>query len=82
VAHDANYHVFLTPAGECEGLFVTNRTANSFEVREMKSGQSNVAFDYRIVVHRKGFESSRLPDISRKFINRPARPHPATLVQR
>jgi hypothetical protein len=57
----ADYHVFLTPAGDCEGLYVANRTATSFEVRELKRGTSNVAFDYRIVAHRKGLESARLP---------------------
>jgi hypothetical protein len=82
VSHNADYHVFLTPAGDCEGLYVSNRTPNSFEVREMKNGQSHVAFDYRIVVHRKGFESSRLPDVSRKFIDKPMKPHQTALAQR
>jgi len=82
VSGNANYHVFLTPAGDCEGLYVTNRTANSFEVREMKSGRSSVAFDYRIVVHRKGFEAARLPDVTRRFMTAPARPHRTTVAQR
>ena len=70
----AGYHVFLTPAGDCDGLYIANRTATSFEVRELKSGSSSVAFDYRIVAHRKGVESSRLPDVTGRFMNRPARP--------
>ena len=55
------YHVFVTPKGDCNGLYVTNETSNSFEVRELNRGQSSVAFDYRIVAHRKGFEATRLP---------------------
>ena len=70
----AGYHVFLTPAGDCDGLYIANRTATSFEVRELKNGSSSVAFDYRIVAHRKGFESSRLPDVTGRFMNKPARP--------
>lgn len=56
-----DYHVFVTPKGDCKGLYVTNETGASFEVRELNGGQSDVAFDYRIVAHRKGYESVRLP---------------------
>ena len=55
------YHVFVTPNGDCNGLYVTNQTSTGFEVRELNGGQSNVAFDYRIVGHRKSYESTRLP---------------------
>jgi hypothetical protein len=74
ISGQADYHVFLTPEGDCDGLYIANKTATSFEVRELKSGTSSVAFDYRIVAHRKGFESSRLPDVTGKFINKPMRP--------
>jgi len=30
-------------------------------VRELGGGQSNIEFDYRIVAHRKGYETVRLP---------------------
>jgi hypothetical protein len=55
------YRVFLTPTGDCKGLYVTQKTPGSFEVRELGGGQSNVEFDYRIVAHRKGYETTRLP---------------------
>ena len=64
ISSKADYHVFLTPAGECEGLYVAGRTATSFEVRELKRGTSNVQFDYRIVAHRKGLETARLPELN------------------
>ena len=67
VTTDASYHVFLTPNGDCEGLYVTQKGAASFEVHELKGGKSNVQFDYRIVAHRKGFEAARLPDLTEKF---------------
>ena len=53
------YKVFLTPNGECSGLYVTNKTADSFEVREIGGGRSNIEFDFRIVARRKGYEDGR-----------------------
>jgi hypothetical protein len=58
------YHVFLTPKGDCEGLYVSNETASGFEVHELRGGHSNIAFDYRIMAHRKGYESIRLADMT------------------
>lgn len=54
------YHVFLTPLGDCQGLFVTNKTQSGFEVRELGGGNSNISFDYRITAHRRGYEEDRL----------------------
>ena len=54
------YHVFLTPLGDCNGLYVTNKTATGFEVRELNGGTSSVAFDYRIVAKRVGYEGARM----------------------
>jgi hypothetical protein len=77
------YHVFLTPKGDSEGLYVSNETPQGFEVREQRGGRSSVAFDYRIVAKRVGFESVRLADITaqtkklaatRKTGHPPARP--------
>ena len=65
-AHSVNtsieYHVFLTPKDDCNGLYVTNETAASFEVRELHGGHSSIAFDYRIVAKRTGYEQIRLAD--------------------
>jgi hypothetical protein len=59
---DLEYHVFLTPKGDCKGLYVANETASSFEVHELGGGSSSVSFDYRIVALRKNFENIRLAD--------------------
>jgi hypothetical protein len=53
------YHVFLTPLGDCNGLYVAAKTAASFEVRELGGGASNVSFDYRLVAHRLGYEEAQ-----------------------
>lgn len=67
VTADASYHVFITPNGDSEALYVINKTATSFEVRESKGGTSSLAFDYRIVARRRGYEAQRLTDVTDRF---------------
>ena len=55
----SDYRVFLTPEGDCRGLFVRRKTAADFEVRELMGGKSNVAFSYRIVGRRKDIKGHR-----------------------
>jgi hypothetical protein len=57
-----DYEVFPVPHGDCKGLYVTNRTAASFEVRELGGGTSNVDFGYRIMAVRKNYETIRFAD--------------------
>jgi hypothetical protein len=57
------YHVFLTPNGDSNGLYVARKTAAGFEVREHEGGSSGVAFDYRIVVRRRGYETIRMAEV-------------------
>ncbi|EQB63089.1 MAG: hypothetical protein RBG1_1C00001G0668 [candidate division Zixibacteria bacterium RBG-1] len=54
------YHVFLTPEGDCQGLYITGKTPASFEMRELQNGKSNLSVSYRIVAKRKGYENTRL----------------------
>jgi hypothetical protein len=67
------YHVFLTPNGDCKGLYVAQKSAGLFVVKELGGGTSNIAFDYRIMAKRKGFEQVRLADRTKAFSleNRP-----------
>jgi hypothetical protein len=64
---DLDYHVFLTPRGECEGLYVTGLTASGFEVRELHHGSSSIAFDYRIIAKRKNYETVRSADYTERL---------------
>jgi hypothetical protein len=57
------YHVFLTPNGDSNGLYVARKNPTGFEVREHGSSGSNVAFDYRIVVRRRGYETIRMAEV-------------------
>jgi len=61
---ELKYHVFLTPNGDCKGLYVSRKSPTSFEVRELSGGTSNIEFDYRVVALRKNFENIRLEDHS------------------
>jgi len=59
------YHVFLTPNGDSNGLYVARKTPAGFEVREHGGSDSNVPFDYRIVVRRRGYEAIRMAEVQR-----------------
>ena len=54
-----DYKVFLTPEGDCRGLYVRRKSAANFEVREFMGGTSSVAFSYRIVGRRKDIRNQR-----------------------
>src|SRR5579863_4181327 len=41
---EMDYKVFPVPNGDCKGLYVTHKTATSFEVRELGGGTASVAF--------------------------------------
>jgi hypothetical protein len=64
---DMDYHVFLTPNGDSHGLYISAKSKNSFEVREQDGGKSNISFDYRIIARRKGYEKTRLADVTKRF---------------
>jgi len=65
VNSEMDYKVFPVPNGDCKGLYVTNKTATSFEVRELGGGTSNVRFDYRIMALRRKYENVRFADHTR-----------------
>jgi hypothetical protein len=54
-----DYLVFLTPLGDCP-LFVAEKTSRDFTVRAMGGLTCSIAFDYRIVAKRLGYENLRL----------------------
>jgi hypothetical protein len=61
-ANLGDYHLFLTPLDDCNGLYVAAKTATSFEVRELNGGNASLSFDYRIVAKRLGYEDVRLKE--------------------
>jgi hypothetical protein len=63
MVHTDDYHVFLTPEGETQGLYVSARRPEGFEVREQQGGRSNLTFSYRVVAKRSDVEAQRLQRI-------------------
>jgi hypothetical protein len=71
------YHVFLSPYGDCNGLYVSGRSSGGFTVREFKKGTSNVRFSYPIAARRKDVPDERMPEVALPEIatvQRPGRP--------
>jgi hypothetical protein len=60
---EADYHVFLTPEDESNGLFVSSREPEVFTVREQRRGKSTLTFSYRIVAKRKDLDAERLAEV-------------------
>ena len=66
---DVEYHVFLSPDGRCT-LYVADKKPTFFKVRRL-TGSRNCAFDYRIVVKRRGYENVRLAEILDGHVTQP-----------
>jgi hypothetical protein len=58
-----DYHVFLTPLGDC-ALYVKEKSPTSFTVRAMGGQTCSIPFDYRIVAKRLGYEDVRLAEVT------------------
>jgi hypothetical protein len=55
------YLVFLqAESGQCKGLAVENKRADSFQVVELDAGFSSSPFGYRLVAKRRGYPTERL----------------------
>jgi hypothetical protein len=52
--------VFVQVEGDCNGVYVANKTATGFDVVELRGGTSNIPFSYRVVCKRKYYEDARL----------------------
>src|SRR5262249_9486322 len=54
-----DYRVFLTPEGDCQGLYVRSKRREGFEVRELQGGTSSIVFSYRIVARRRDIKGHK-----------------------
>ncbi len=52
LAADKSVKVFIQLEGDCNGVYVTNKSVNGFEVRELNNGKSNINFSWQIVGNR------------------------------
>ena len=72
VDNQHDLRVFIQLEGDCNGVYVTNKTKNGFEVKELSGGASNVKFSYHVVGNRADeykngqlsskYEGLRFPD--------------------
>ena len=44
--------VFIQLEGDCNGVFVTEKTKESFTVKELQNGKSNVSFSWQLIANR------------------------------
>lgn len=69
--------VYITPEGDCKGVYVTNKSAQGFDVIELQGGQSNISFSWQIVATRANEEytlkdgSKEISDYSNRFAPAP-----------
>lgn len=75
--------VFVQPEGDCNGVYVTNKTADGFDVIELQSGSSDASFTYSVIANRANesygnFADERFPQhsgplasISASAVNQP-----------
>jgi hypothetical protein len=52
VDDDHPLKVYITPEGDCNGVYITNKSANGFDVIELMGGNSNISFSWQIVATR------------------------------
>jgi hypothetical protein len=62
VTIDADHpmRVQVTLTGDCNGVYVAEKTIAGFTVRELRGGVSNATFDWEVAAKRKGYEDERL----------------------
>ena len=66
--------VFIQLEGDCQGVYVTNKSRYGFDVVELMNGESSVPFTWKVVANRKDdraengtlllFEDERFPEFS------------------
>jgi hypothetical protein len=59
VVDTSRYHVFLSPYGKTEGLYVARRGRDSFVVRGLGKNGGKIAFSWRVVARPKAAKSRR-----------------------
>jgi hypothetical protein len=62
--HTDDYHVFLTAEAPSAGLYIAERFADRFLVRENGGAHSGTPFSYRVVAKRKDVHAVRLERVT------------------
>jgi hypothetical protein len=71
---ELDYHVVLMPNADGRSLYVAHKFPACFKVREVGGGHSNIAFGFRIVARRRGYEQPRPASNRETILDEPALP--------
>lgn len=58
--------VFIQLEGDCNGVFVSNKTATSFDVKELQNGTSNIAFTWFVTANRADEKNAQTGELESK----------------
>jgi hypothetical protein len=62
--------VTVSPAGNCNGIFIEEITKDGFRIKEMNNGTSNVAFTYIVLAKRKSVEEDATKMVTKASFER------------
>ena len=71
--------VFIQLEGNCNGVYVTNKSDTGFDIIELNNGQSNVSFSYQLVANRanedrggqiSNYADMRFKPLSKKIVEK------------
>lgn len=76
--------VFIQLEDECNGVYVTNKTKEGFDVIELNGGKSNAKFAWFVVANRADFINPKTKELISKHedIRFPNAPEPAPIIKR
>ena len=64
ISRDHPLRVFIQLEGDCNGVFVTNKSSTGFDVVELARGASNASFSWHAVANRTDEESADVDQVS------------------
>ncbi|PSG90055.1 autotransporter outer membrane beta-barrel domain-containing protein [Aurantibacter aestuarii] len=68
--------VFIQLEGDCNGVFVTEKTKNGFKVKELQNGKSNTPFSWQIVASRADVYKDGVLESKNVGVRLPVGPEP------
>ena len=71
--------VFIQLEGDCNGVYVTNKSASGFIVKELQSGTSDILFSWHIVANRANEEETIYADL--RFPDAPVNIVPEIMIK-
>jgi hypothetical protein len=77
LVQQGDYLVFPVAEGNCNGIYVSQRDAKGFEVRECNNGKSTLPLAYKVLARRKDLAGKRLERVDVRIAAKPNVRNPA-----